>query len=170
MSKFARGVVFGLVCLASAGVAVAAEDPAAKAFGARPAVLDASLSPDGQSIALIQPLADGQANALFVARLDGKSQPKPILTSSGRPDRLTDCGWASNTRLVCQIYMVTKQDAVRMVFTRMVAVNADGTKVQELSATSNNYTLEYRQFGGGVQSWLLVGYSHERYCFSVHGC
>lgn len=154
MSKFARGAVFGLVCLASAGVAVAAEDPAAKAFGARPAVLDASLSPDGQSIALIQPLADGQANALFVARLDGKSQPKPILTSSGRPDRLTDCGWASNARLVCQIYMVTKQDAVRMVFTRMVAVNADGTKVQELSATSNNYTLEYRQFGGGVIDWL----------------
>jgi dienelactone hydrolase len=158
MFSCSRAALLGLICLAPVlapvDVAWAADNPVAKAFGARPAVLDASLSPDGQSIALIQPLADGQASALFVARLDGKSQPKPILISSGKPDRLTGCGWASNTRLVCQIYMVTMRDAIRMVFTRMVALNADGTKVQELSATSNNYTQEYRQFGGGVIDWL----------------
>lgn len=159
MFKLSRAALLGLTCLAAAGVARAADNPttnpAARAFGARPAVLDASLSPDGQSIALIQPLADGQANALFVARLDGSSQPKPILTSTGKPDRLNGCGWVSNTRLVCDIYMVTMQDARRLVFTRVVGVNADGGKVQELSATSNNQVLEYSQFGGGVIDWLV---------------
>ncbi len=155
MFKLSRAALLGLTCLAFAGVAQAADNPAAKAFGARPAVLDASLSPDGQSIAMIQPLADGQANALFVARLDGTGQPKPILTSTGKPDRLSGCGWVSNTRLICDIYMVTTADAQRMVFTRVVAVNADGTKVQELSASSSNYVMEYRQFGGDVIDWLV---------------
>jgi dipeptidyl aminopeptidase/acylaminoacyl peptidase len=154
MSKFSRAALLGLSCLACAGLAQAAENPAAKAFGARPAVLGASLSPDGQSIAMIQPLADGQASALVVARLDGTGQPKPILSSTGKPDRLTNCGWVSNTRLICDIYMVTMQNTLRLVFTRVVAVDADGTKVQELSAGSNNQVVEYQQFGGEVIDWL----------------
>jgi dipeptidyl aminopeptidase/acylaminoacyl peptidase len=150
-----RAVLPGLAVLALAGAAQAAENPAAKAFGAREAVVDASLSPDGKSIAMIQPLAGGQASALFVAPLDGSGQPKPILTATGKPDRLTNCGWVSNTRLVCDIYMVTLQDALRLVFTRVVALNADGTNVRELSASAANPVLEYQQFGGAVIDWLV---------------
>jgi dienelactone hydrolase len=156
MHKLSRRALAGMICfaLAPSGAALAADAGAAKAFGARPAVLDASLSPDGQSIAMIQPLADGQASALVVARLDGTGQPKPILSSTGKPDRLTNCGWVSNTRLICNIYMVTMQDTLRLVFTRVVAVNADGTKVQELTAGSNNQVVEYQQLGGEVIDWL----------------
>ena len=139
MFKLTRIVLIGLLLAPAVGHAA----DAAQAFGARPAVLDASLSPDGQSIALIQPLAGGQASALFVAKLDGTGQPKPILTSTGKPDRLNGCGWVSNTRLICDIYMVTTVDAQRMVFTRVLVLNADGTKVQELSANSSNYVLSY---------------------------
>lgn len=155
MSKLSRMALLGLACVASIGLAHAADNPAAKAFGARPAVLDASLSPDGQSIAMIQPLADGQASALVVARLDGTGQPKPILTSSGKPDRLSGCGWVSNTRLICNIYMITTQDARRLVFTRVLALNADGSQIKELSASSTNYVVEYQQFGGDVIDWLV---------------
>nr|WP_295105345.1 S9 family peptidase [uncultured Caulobacter sp.] len=151
MFKLTRIVLIGLLLAPAVGHAA----DAAQAFGARPAVLDASLSPDGQSIALIQPLAGGQASALFVAKLDGTGQPKPILTSTGKPDRLNGCGWVSNTRLICDIYMVTTVDAQRMVFTRVLVLNADGTKVQELSANSSNYVLSYRQFGGQVIDWLV---------------
>ncbi len=150
-----RSALSGLVVLAFAGAAQAAENPVAKAFGAREAVVDASLSPDGKSIAMIQPLAGGQASALFVAPLDGSGQPKPILSATGKPDRLTGCGWVSNTRLVCDIYMVTVQDARRLVFTRVVALNADGTNVRELSASAANPVLEYQQFGGDVIDWLV---------------
>ena len=150
-----RSALSGLVVLAFAGAAQAAENPVAKAFGAREAVVDASLSPDGKSIAMIQPLAGGQASALFVAPLDGSGQPKPILSATGKPDRLTGCGWVSNTRLVCDIYMVIMQDARRLVFTRVVALNADGTNVRELSASAANPVLEYQQFGGDVIDWLV---------------
>jgi dipeptidyl aminopeptidase/acylaminoacyl peptidase len=155
MMQFYRSAVSGLAVLAFAGAAQAAENPAAKAFGAREVVLDASLSPDGKSIAMIQPLANGQASALVVAPTDGSSQPKPILSATGRPDRLTGCGWVSNTRLVCDIYMVTLQDARKLVFTRVVALNADGSNVRELSANSNNVVVEYQQFGGDVIDWLV---------------
>lgn len=126
----------------------------AKAFGARETVVDASMSPDGRAVALVQSLADGQATAVFVAPLDGSSQPKPVLTSSGKPDRVTGCGWASNTRLVCDIYMLLVRDARKLGFTRLAALNADGSKVVELSARSRNFVWSYQQFGGGVVDWL----------------
>jgi dipeptidyl aminopeptidase/acylaminoacyl peptidase len=143
-----------LSVLVSAGAANGAENPAAKAFGARETVQQASLSPDGLSIALVRPLAESQATALYVARLDGASQPKPILGSSGRPDRLRDCNWVSNTRLVCGIFMLVTQGGVQVGYTRLVAVNADGSKAQELSARSNRAALGYRQDGGEIIDWL----------------
>ncbi len=152
MSAAYRGAVQGLVVsvLAGAGVAQAAEVDAAKAFGARPGVQQASLSPDGMTIAMIQPLQNGQASALFVARLDGAGSPKPILTSTGRPERLSRCDWVSNSRLVCRITMTVLQDAAWIGYSRMVALNADGSKVQELTARNTGVELGYRQDGGQV--------------------
>ncbi|WP_421737744.1 alpha/beta hydrolase family protein [Caulobacter sp.] len=136
--------------LVSVGSAWATENTAAKAFGARPGVEQASLSPDGMWIALVQPLQDGQASALFVAPLDGTGQPKAILSATGRPERLRDCGWVSNTRLVCSIYILALRDGFRLGHTRMIAVNADGTKAQELSARSSGVVLGYQQDGGEI--------------------
>jgi hypothetical protein len=145
----ANRVLVSLTCLvlAPAGVAHAADTGAAKAFGARPAMLDASLSPDGQSIALVQPLAEAQASAVFVARLDGGGQPKAILTADGKPYRLASCGWVSDTRLVCDLRMLLKSDGTRMVFTRQVALNADGTDVKELSAKPSGLEMGLHQDG-----------------------
>ena len=157
MSPSNRTVLASLILpalLGAASAAQAAENPAAKAFGARPMVEQASLSPDGMSVALIQPLADSQASALLVARLDGAGQLKPILTANGDPERLTDCHWVSNARLICGIYMRVAQDGRRLGFTRMVAVNADGTQVQELTARAKGPELNYHQNGGDVVDWL----------------
>jgi dipeptidyl aminopeptidase/acylaminoacyl peptidase len=156
MSKLFQTTLAGLIvaALAPVGVAGAVENAAAKAFGAREAVLQASLSPDGQSIALVRPLAESQATALFVARLDGVDTPKPVLGSSGRADRLRRCDWVSNTRLICAIAMVVNEDARRVHYSRLVAVNADGTKAQELSARSRGTAVGYRQDGGEIVDWL----------------
>src|SRR5690349_18087043 len=112
MSKLSLRALTGLVCfaLAPSGAAIAADMEAARAFGARPAVLNASLSPDGQSIALVQPLAEAQASAVFVAKLDGSGQPKPVITANGKPYRLIGCNWVSNKRLVCELYMLLEGD------------------------------------------------------------
>lgn len=160
MPKAFHAAVAGLTLSASALALTAAHaadgaaaSPAAKAFGARPRVQQASLSPDGQSIALVQSLA-GRGSALFVARLNGESALKPILTSSGDPDRLTGCRWVSNTRLVCGVFMRVVQDGTRLPFTRTIAVDADGTKVQELSVRQRGQELGYHQDGGEVVDWL----------------
>ena len=154
MTPLIPGALASLVLFGAAGAAQAADNPAAQAFGARPMVEQASLSPDGLSVALIQPLQEGQASALFVARLDGAGQLKPILTASGDPERLTDCHWVSDARLVCDIYMRINQNGRRLGFTRMVAVNADGTKVQELTARAKGPEFGYHQDGGEVVDWL----------------
>lgn len=155
MSKVSCGAMAGAALWALAPIAGAAEpSAAAKAFGAREHVVDASLSPDGKSVALVQALADGQATALFVAPLDGSAQPRPILTSTGKPDRVTGCGWVSNTRLICDIYMLLVRDAEKLGFTRLAALNADGSKVVEISARSRNFVWSYQQHGGDIVDWL----------------
>ncbi|MBO9544298.1 S9 family peptidase [Caulobacter sp.] len=153
MFKLTRGVLVGLTGLVLAPVAAHAAD-AAKAFGARPAVLSASLSPDGQSIALVQPLAEAQASAVFVARLDGTGTPKPVLTANGKPYRLTSCGWVTNTRLICELRMLLITDATRMAYSRMVALNADGAEVKEMTAKPSSVEVGYHQDGGDVVDWL----------------
>ncbi len=154
MSRVSSGAVAGVALMALASVAQAADAGAAKAFGARPAVLNASLSPDGQLVALIQPLAEAQASAVFVARVDGGDQPKPVLTADGKPYRLTDCGWVSNKRLVCGLYMILRSDENRLRFVRLLAVNADGSDARELSAKPSSWEYGFHQDGGGIVDWL----------------
>jgi hypothetical protein len=125
MQSFRIAALVGLTALATTGGVQAQENAAAKAFGAREMVQQASLSPDGKSVALIQPLAEKQANALFVGRLDGTGQPKPIFSASGRPDRLDRCDWASNTRLVCEVSFYLVRNGYHIGFSRLVALNAD---------------------------------------------
>jgi dienelactone hydrolase len=154
MHRFGCATMAALAALAT-GPAHAADSAAAKAFGARAMVTQASLSPDGMSVALVQPLAESQANALFIGRLDGSGAPKPIFSSSGHPDRLEHCGWVSNTRLICTVYFDQMRDGYRLGFTRLVALNADGTKVQELTASSAlRAEYSYNQNGGAIIDWL----------------
>jgi len=154
MSKLSLPLMAGLVLVAVVP-ARAAESDAARAFGARPGVLSASLSPDGQSVALVQPLAEAQSSAVFVARLDGSSSPKPVLSADGRPYRLANCNWVSNTRLICDLRMVLKSDGTRLRFSRLVAVNADGSGVKELSAKPSTWEMGYHQNGGEIVDWLV---------------
>lgn len=154
MLRVLSGTVAGLALLSATSAAVAQVSAAAKAFGARESVVDASMSPDGKAVALVQALANPQATAVFIAPLDGSTAPKPIMSSTGKPDRVTDCGWVSNTRLACNIYMLLTRDARKLGFTRLAALNADGSKVVELSTRNRNFSWSYQQFGGGVVDWL----------------
>jgi dipeptidyl aminopeptidase/acylaminoacyl peptidase len=130
---------------------------AAKAFGARPSVEDLSLSPDGMSIAFTAPTT-GQGSVVYVQSLaKGASRTsKPILGASGKPDRLGGCNWVSNQRLVCVIYGVVSSGAILepVEFTRLIAINTDGSKMKLLSTITNSYTRGYQLGGGDVIDWL----------------
>lgn len=141
----------GLMGLALSGSALAAENPAA-AFGAREYVQQVSLSPDGQKVAMIVPVA-GRGVQLMVIDTTGSAPAKAVLASSGDPERLSSCRWSTNTRLVCQIYVVVRDAQNKLGFTRLVSIGSDGGDLKVLSAQTNDRSLRMSQNGGVVIDW-----------------
>jgi dipeptidyl aminopeptidase/acylaminoacyl peptidase len=153
-ATLARGLLLASLPLISTA------DPAfdaATAFGARPSVEDLSLSPDGMNVAFVAP-TNGQGSVVFVQSLaEGAPRTsKAVLSANGKPDRLGGCVWVSNQRLVCTVYgVVNSGSALEPVqFTRLVAANTDGTKLQLLNTRDNNYTRGMQLGGGYVIDWL----------------
>jgi acetyl esterase/lipase len=127
---------------------------AAAAFGARPSVSDMSLSPDGQSVAYIAP-TDGQGAVVYTLNLAKGASPKVALRATGKPDRIANCAWASNERLVCDVYVIMKDPTLGFVpYSRVVAMNADGTAFQLLSKRDSFYAHGLQLGGGNVIDWL----------------
>lgn len=152
------GAAFFHMLTIGTGAAHAESDPIqsmAALFGARPAVENLSLSPDGKHLAYIQPLS-GQASVLFVTALDGGAAPQPILRSSGSPDRLSSCDWVANDRLLCEAIAVASLNVAEITYvSRLFALNSDGSNIRQITSPkgSGNRT-EYDLFGGGVIDWL----------------
>ena len=118
--------------LARAAIAAEPEPDLAAAFGARPAVSQVSLSPDGRRIAFVSALP-GQGGALFIVDAAEGAVPRRLAVATGAPERLAECRWATNARLVCTIYgQVATPDPLSpggawgRFFERLVAVPADG--------------------------------------------
>jgi dipeptidyl aminopeptidase/acylaminoacyl peptidase len=151
---------FAASCLLASVPLLAIAEPAfdaAKAFGARPSVEDLSLSPDGMSVAYVAPI-NGQGSVVLVQSL-AKGAPrssKPIFGVSGKPERIGGCDWVSNQRLVCTIYGVLANSGLLepAEFSRLVAFNTDGSKLQMLSTRSSSYARGIQLGGGSVVDWL----------------
>jgi dipeptidyl aminopeptidase/acylaminoacyl peptidase len=138
---------------AAAPAAAGPADPPA-AFGARESVLDIALSPSGRKVAFISP-GRGPATALYTVEVGSTADPKQALAADGKPQRIAGCGWVSEERLICTIYMVMDDLEPGKVLgaTRLVAVNADGSNLKLLSRRGRAYDL-YMSFGGGeVIDW-----------------
>ncbi len=93
---------------------------------------------------------------LYTLSLDKGAAPRAALAAAGKPDRLGDCHWVSNQRLVCAVYGVVLSGSLLelLPFTRLVAVNADGSDVKLLSTKSNFYSRGLQLGGGYVIDWL----------------
>ncbi len=150
-----RSCVAGALLLASLSFLASAEPAfdAAKAFGARPSVENLSISPDGMSIAYVVPTV-GQGSALNVVSLAKGASPRLIATVAGKPDRLGGCHWVSNDRLVCTIYGVVRASLDIIPYSRLVAVNADGTNMKILSTKRNSHSRGMALNGGTIVDWL----------------
>ncbi len=127
---------------------------AAAAFGARPSIVNLSLAPDGKSIAYVAPTL-GQGAILYTLRLDQESAKSRVaLTATGKPERLESCHWVSNDRLICTVYGVVRSATELLPFTRLLAVNADGTNQKLLSTKGNFYSRGLQLGGGSIVDWL----------------
>ena len=145
-----RGFIITCVALLLAPAAVHAQSDAATQFGAREHMEGVSLSPNGQQLAYIQPSV-GEGSGLFVANtFDGTS--RQITYVDGKPWKLRWCNWASNTRLVCQMSALIDDANGLLPFTRLVAINSDGTQIKELGKKSTR-SISRVQFDGALVGW-----------------
>lgn len=127
---------------------------ASAAFGARESVSDLRLAPNGASVSYLAP-TQGQGSALHTLSLLPGAKDKVALSSDGNPDRLVGCNWVSDLRLVCEVSAVLKDPTYRFLpFTRLIAVNADGSNMQLLSKRENAHSRGLALGGGSVIDWL----------------
>jgi len=139
-----------LTCICS-GPSSAEVDASTK-FGLRESIGDISMSPDGSHVAYIQP-APGRGSVLFVADLNAKTEPKIVITSDAKPWNLRWCGWASNTRLACKLSGIVDDGGRLLPFTRMIAVNIDGTVLKALGKQTSFRSLGTNYFDGDIVGW-----------------
>ncbi|EZP53358.1 alpha/beta hydrolase family protein [Sphingomonas sp. RIT328] len=130
--------------------------PVAAAFGAREALRQASLSPDGTHIAMIVAI-EGPGEALQVADLATGGTPKTILRTSGNPEHLNTCHWSADTRIICQISASIEGGRGALGFSRTIAINSDGDKMKMLTAAASDRALDVMQDGGTVIDWTAAG-------------
>ena len=125
----------------------------ARKFGARPGVEDVALSPDGKRIAYLAPTR-GQGSVVQAVDLVESATPQALFTANGEPVRLEWCNWVTPERLVCRMGGIKTDGNDLSTFSRILAINRDGSNVRELSNRQTVYALYSQDYGGGVIDWL----------------
>ena len=122
-------VAFSGLC----GTAARAEIPTLDAFFAGAQIRSVSISPDGQSLAMIV-TADNK-NFVAVKERNSAKPATPILAPNERDGfEPSWCRWANNERVVCSFRGREHSKELAKVFpvTRLVSVNRDGSKQKML--------------------------------------
>src|SRR5665213_2550492 len=129
---------------------------AAAAFGDRTDITSMRISPDGVSALFVTPIA-GQGSVVYTVGLAPGAKANAAFYSDGKPFRLNGCNWVANDRLVCSVYGLTPDHSNLhrlLPVTRMVAVNADGSKPQQLTTQLSQYSAGAVQYDSNVIDWL----------------
>lgn len=146
--------MLALLATGAAPAALAQEpDALAKAFGARETVVSASLSTDGQKIALIA-AGPGRTTRAYVLEAKEGAEPKAVASTSGKPEYLQNCGWVSADRLACQIFGTQRYADDVYSFSNIFAVDAGGGGMKLLSQRRGQNALGYDFRGGDVVDLL----------------
>lgn len=124
----------------------------AAAFGARQSIINADLSPDGTKIVYIAPI-DGAGEVAVVADVNS-GQALKFARMNGGAEALRWCNFVTNTRLICNITSVNNRTGQLLGFTRLIAINSDGSDVKGLGQNDSFYDSRIRQFDAEVIDWL----------------
>jgi dipeptidyl aminopeptidase/acylaminoacyl peptidase len=127
---------------------------AAAAFGARQGVHSMSLSPDGKIIAYVT-ATPGAGSVVMTLDLAAGGKARPATAGNGKPDRIENCRWVSNERLVCTVYgIVPDRLGFLLPFTRVVALDRSGGNMKLLSNKDTEYSHGIQLYGGSILDWL----------------
>ena len=141
---------WGQATSATSGVAFTGAQLAAR-FGALPEIEHISLSPNGQKAAVISPVARGQV--VLVVDLVKGGAPRPIVRETTPGEHLQSCDWATDERLVCNIAITAQTTDGLLNFSRLIAVNSDGSDSRKLTAEAGANAMGYLQKGGWLIDW-----------------
>ncbi|QGP78264.1 alpha/beta hydrolase family protein [Sphingobium sp. CAP-1] len=153
MIRSSKAMLTLLAASAAQGALAQQPDELARAFGARETVISASLSTDGQKIALIAAGPGRTTRAYVVEAMEG-AEPKLVASTSGKPEYLQNCGWVAADRLACQIFGTQRYADDVYSFSNIVAVDAGGGNVKLLSQRRGANALGYDFRGGDVVDLL----------------
>lgn len=154
-SAFVAAVGFVVTLTSAADETALKTSPLAQAFGAPPLMWGMKLSPDGNKIVFLQALPVG----VNVARMIDMTKPQaPTVVLAGRPNEfdLSWCDWATDSRLLCGIYVIANRQGILLPYTRLVGVNADGSNMKVLTERGAGAT----QYQDRVVDWLPGDSSH----------
>ncbi len=145
---------FAALAAAAFSMPVAAEELAETAakFGARQSVLSPALSPSGDKLLYVQPGTSSE-ETIYVVDLVNGGEPKPIITTNEAQARLNECTWATEERIVCQIFGFQETGGMLLGFTRLMALKDDGSDVTQLTPPTDWRAMGIVQNGG---DWLAL--------------
>ena len=147
---------FGALGLCMPGVAAAqgqfSLQQDAAAFGARESITSIDLSPDGNRVVYIAPAAGGLNVALTADLATGQSTA--FLRTAPGNDRLSWCRFVTNDRLICRYRSIDNLGRQLVGFGRLIAINRDGTDLQQLGQSASFDDAYIRQFDGTIVDWL----------------
>lgn len=155
MYYFAKSALLALLTTGTAQAALAQGQPdaLARAFGARETVISASLSPDGQKIALIA-AGNGRTTKAYVLEAKEGAEPKSVAATTGQPENLYRCNWVSNDRLACEIGGASRVGDDVYGFSSIFAVDAAGGNIRALSRRQSQNALGFDLRGGDILDLL----------------
>jgi dienelactone hydrolase len=149
----ARLATVAILILASAAVA---EPPAdqARLYGARESVEHIDISPDGGHVVYLQP-GPGRTTIVYLADLNERAEPQVVVRSDGAPERLRQCNFVTNERLICQLTGMATVTGVLVPFSRLVSLDTSGQNMRLLGERESFYDARLRQFDGAILDWLV---------------
>lgn len=126
---------WGIVLLAAPLLSTAETVPVQAYFeGLR--VQDVAISPGGRYLSII--VKTGGQDVVLVSDRTVPGSVKPVVAGNPKEQVYPKwCGWANDTRLLCGVYGVAAGAGKYYPFSRLVAVNADGSDLKMLRQSGN---------------------------------
>jgi dipeptidyl aminopeptidase/acylaminoacyl peptidase len=124
---------------------------AAKLFGARESNWGAKLSPSGKQMLFLVSGA-GSRTELDLENL-ATGDISTLTFSTGTPDKLDWCEFASESRIVCE-FSGNKADGPQIYsYSRLVTLTTEGKDIKPLGTKPSAYDAYVRQYDGEVVDW-----------------
>jgi dipeptidyl aminopeptidase/acylaminoacyl peptidase len=155
-SNWSRGALTALVAALAIQPAQADEiDVAAAKFGSLPSVIDLGVSPDGSKIYMVGTRKDGGENTVVVDL--ATSNAVPIMSSQRGLERITDCQFVLDDRVVCGLYMFSATGGSVNAASRLASIAADGKDMKALTPPMSRVALYNVGYGGEIIDYNVAG-------------